>query len=248
MSRVTHLEFYSYPRSTATQKVRLCQHHKEITFAEERWIDLTRFEQLDPAYLALNPKGMVPTLVADGRPLTESSIINEFLDERVPERPLMPRDPLARAEIRVWTKYIDAGPTVTIASPTYRAWVAPGLAGHPDRQALLDLVGRAPDPVTRARWERTVRGEITDAEVDAAWRSIADMLARMESRLSSRTWLFGDAYTLADVETTPIVVRIGHLGRAELLADFPHVRRWFERVQALPNFAPTYAFLRAPAA
>lgn len=242
-----HLEFHAFPRSTATQKVRLCQHHKGLAF-DERLVDLTRFDQLAPAYLALNPKGLVPTLVADGRPLTESSIINEFLDEQFPTRPLMPRDPLRRAEIRAWTKYIDAGPTVTIASPTYRAWVAPGLAGHPDREALLGVVARAPDPVTRGRWERTVRGEITDAEVDAAWRSIAEMLARMEARLSHGTWLFGDAYTLADVETTPIVVRIGHLGRDDLLADFPRVRAWFGQVRELPNFAPTYAFLAAPAA
>lgn len=234
--------FHYFPRSTATQKVRLCQHHKGVRFDDERLVDLLQFQQLDPAYLAINPNGTVPTLVVDGRAITESSIVNEYLEETCPERPLLPADPLARAEVRLWTKYIDTGPTVQIASPTFRAWVVPGVAAHPDRAGLLALVERAPEPVTRARWQRSVQDRIGDDEVAAAWRAIEAMLARMEARLAAGPWLFGD-YSLADVETTPIVVRIGHLGRADLLAERPRVREWFERVQALPNFAPTYAFL-----
>lgn len=147
---MTHV-FYSFPRSTATQKVRLCQHHKGVSFDEERLIDLTRLDQLDPGFLAVCPSGQVPALVAAGRTIAESSIINEYLEERHPERRLLPQDPLLRAQIRMWTKYVDAGPTVKIASPTFQAWVAPGLAGHPDRDALLERVSRAPEPVTRAR-------------------------------------------------------------------------------------------------
>lgn len=237
------LVFHSFPRSTATQKVRLCQHHKGVTFTDERLVDLLQFQQLDPAYLALNPNGQVPTLVVDGHALTESSIINEFLEESFTERQLLPRDPRTRAEVRMWTRYIDVGPTVQIASPTFRAWVVPGVSAHPDRDGLLALVARAPEAVTRARWQRSVRDGISDDEVDAAWRVIAEMLARMERRLAAGPWLCGDAYSLADVETTPIVVRIGHLGRADLLAGLPRVDAWFARVQELPNFAPTYAFL-----
>lgn len=239
------LVFHSFPRSTATQKVRLCQHFKGITFAEERLVDLLRFEQLAPDYLALNPNGQVPTLVVDGHALTESSIINEYLEEAAPERPLLPREPRLRAQIRMWTKYIDSGPTVQIAAPTFKAWVAPGLAAHPDPAALRALVERAPEPTTRARWQRTIAG-LADAEVAAAWRAVAEMLARMERRLAAGEWLFGDAYSLADVETTPIVVRVTHLERGDLLTDLPGVRAWFDRVQALPNFAPTYAFLHSP--
>lgn len=236
--------FHYFPRSTATQKVRLCQHHKGLEFDEERLVDLLQFQQLGPAYLALNPVGQVPTLAVDGHALTESSIINEYLEETRPERPLLPRSPLLRAEIRRWTKFIDAGPSVQIATPTFRAWVMPGVSGHPDREGLLGLVGRAPDPTTRERWRRSVRAEISDADVAAAWQAIAAMLDRMEERLAAGPWLFGE-YSLADVETTPIVVRVTHLERADLLADRPRVGAWFERVQALANFAPTYAFLRA---
>lgn len=42
----------------------------------------------------------------------------------------------------------------------------------------------------------------------------------------------------------PLVVRITHLGRTDLLDDHPRVTAWFERVQTLANFSPTYAFLQ----
>lgn len=240
-----NLELHYFPRSSATQKVRLCQHHKGIAFTAEHVVDLVQLQQIDPAYLAINPRGQVPALVVDGRTLAESSIINEFLEESFPGRPLLPRDPLLRAEIRMWTKYIDAGPTVQIASPTYAAWVAPALADHPDRDGLLAQVSRVPEPSYRARWQRTIRSEISEQELATAWQSLTDMLTRMNDRLAAGPWLFGADYSLADVETTPIVVRITHLGRADLLAPHPHVVAWFERVQALANFAPTYAFLQA---
>jgi glutathione S-transferase len=237
------LVFHSFPRSTATQKVRLCQHHKGVRFDDDRLVDLLRFQQLDPAYLALNPSGLVPTLVVDGRPICESSIINEFLEDCFPERTLVPRDPRVRAEMRMWTKYIDTGPTVQIATPTYKAWVAPGVAAHPDRAGLLALVASVPEASSRARWQRTVHDSFSDEDITSAWQAITVMLTRMEHRLAAGPWLFGETYSLADVETTPLVVRIGHLGRAELLAGFPRVSEWFARVQQLPNFAPTYAFL-----
>ncbi|MEZ4452687.1 MAG: glutathione S-transferase family protein [Nannocystaceae bacterium] len=239
------MRFYHYPRSTASQKVRLCQHHKGVTFDEERLVDLTRFDQLDPAYLAIHPRGQVPALVVDGQAITEASIINEYLEERFPERPLLPADPRRRAAIRGWTKYLDLGPTVKIASPTYRLWVAPVLVGA-DSKALLEVVERAPDETTRARWERTIRGELGDDEVAAAWAAIDAMLAAMEARLAEGEWLFGDL-SLADLETAPIVARVGHLGEGDRVRARPRVQGWFERIAATPAFAATYAFLGAAA-
>jgi glutathione S-transferase len=54
-------------------------------------------------FLALSPRGKVPVLLADGRPLFESSVINEFLDETLPP-PLLPADPWQRASQRAWVE------------------------------------------------------------------------------------------------------------------------------------------------
>jgi glutathione S-transferase len=239
---MSEMTLYYFPLSTTSQKVRLCQFHKGVSLAE-RIVDLTKLEQLSAEYLALNPSGQVPTLVVGDQPLYEASIINEFLNERFPDNPLLPQDAVLRARIRAFTKYVDRSPTVEIATPTYRAWVAPALAALP-KEPLLQEVERTPEPVNRARWVRTVNNEITDSDVEAAYLLVERFLARMEQLLEAGPYLFGADYSLADVEATPIVVRLQHLSRGDLIAKYPRVSAWFSRVQSLPNFAPVYAFLQ----
>ncbi|MEM8688421.1 MAG: glutathione S-transferase family protein [Pseudomonadota bacterium] len=59
-------------------------------------------------FLEVSPYGKVPALVHNGQTLYESLIINEYLDETFPERPLMPSDPVLRAKARIWIHYCDA--------------------------------------------------------------------------------------------------------------------------------------------
>ena len=64
---------------------------------------LRKGEQCAPAYLAINPQGLVPTLEDDaGAILTQSLAIIEWLDETHPEPPLLPKDPLRRAKVRAF--------------------------------------------------------------------------------------------------------------------------------------------------
>src|SRR5262249_58833841 len=100
------LLLYRAPHSTCSQKVRMVLHEKCVPFDEVR-IDLARKEQLKPEYLALNPNGVVPTLVDDGTPIIESSVICEYLDEKYPHNPLVPHDLVQRARMRAWAHYIE---------------------------------------------------------------------------------------------------------------------------------------------
>ena len=59
-------------------------------------------EQKTPAYKAMNPQGLVPTLEVDGHALTQSLAIIEWLDETMPEPALLPKDPFERAEVRAF--------------------------------------------------------------------------------------------------------------------------------------------------
>jgi glutathione S-transferase len=57
--------------------------------------------------LELNPYGKVPVLVDENEVVYESAIIDEYLEEKYPDVPLMPEDPLARARIRIWIDYCN---------------------------------------------------------------------------------------------------------------------------------------------
>jgi maleylacetoacetate isomerase len=69
--------------------------------ADERFVDLDKGEQTSPAYLAISPAGVIPALIENGcPPLTQSMAILEFLEEKVPDPPLLPSDLHGRARVR----------------------------------------------------------------------------------------------------------------------------------------------------
>ncbi|HEY2590802.1 MAG TPA: glutathione S-transferase N-terminal domain-containing protein, partial [Steroidobacteraceae bacterium] len=57
--------------------------------------------------MKINPIGQVPALVHYGKVVTESTVINEYLDEVFDGPPLRPADPYWRARMRIWTKFVD---------------------------------------------------------------------------------------------------------------------------------------------
>jgi glutathione S-transferase len=68
-------------------------------------VSLAKKEQKSPEHLQRNPYGKIPVIDDDGRILFESCIINEYLDEKYPEPPLMPKDPYLRGRGRILIDY-----------------------------------------------------------------------------------------------------------------------------------------------
>jgi maleylpyruvate isomerase len=93
------LTLHGFFRSSATYRVRIALGLKGLSFDYLSY-NLRDKEQLAPAYLALNPQGLVPTLMLGEQRLTQSLAICEYLDEVHPTPALLPADPLARAKVR----------------------------------------------------------------------------------------------------------------------------------------------------
>jgi maleylacetoacetate isomerase len=92
---------YDYWRSSASYRVRIALNLKGFKY-EQKSVHLVRDggEQNKPEYLAINPQGLVPTLVDEDIVLTQSMAIMEYLDERYPEPSLLPVETVARARVR----------------------------------------------------------------------------------------------------------------------------------------------------
>ena len=93
------LKLHSMWRATAPYRVRIGLELKGLAF-EYSPLDFAASEQRGPAYSALNPQKLSPTLEADGRLLTQSLAILEWLDETHPAPPLLPTSPDDRAVVR----------------------------------------------------------------------------------------------------------------------------------------------------
>ena len=94
------IELYHHGSSVCAAKVRFALGEKKLAW-KGHYIDILKGEQFAPEYQKLNPKAVVPTLVHDANVIVESTVINEYLDETFPDKPLRPSSPVERAEMRV---------------------------------------------------------------------------------------------------------------------------------------------------
>ena len=95
------MKLHGYFRSSASYRVRIALNLKGLS-AEHLPHHLRKGEQCAPAFLAINPQGLVPALEAADAVLTQSLAIIEWLDETHPVPPLLPKDPLRRAKVRAF--------------------------------------------------------------------------------------------------------------------------------------------------
>lgn len=99
------LILHAYWRSGTSYRTRIALNLKGLSY-ETRPVNLAAGEQGRAAYRALQPQGLVPALEADGRVLTQSPAILEWLEEVHPDPPLLPADPGERAEVRAMAALI----------------------------------------------------------------------------------------------------------------------------------------------
>lgn len=225
--------------SVCSFKVRLCLAEKGLAWESHR-VDLFNFENLRPGYLALNPNGVVPTLVVDGRPIVESSVINEYLDERFSDPPLMPRAPEARAEVRNWVKLQDDVLYHAQRPASFQLIVKPMLRRY-SKEQIEELVGRHPVPERARHFVEWATGPLDRAVVADARQRCAQVIARIAKPLAERLWLAGASYSLADIAMAPFVERLTRLRFDTLWTDFPAVADWAGRLLARPAVAAAMA-------
>lgn len=238
------LELYHYWSSVCSVKARIALAEKGLDWTSHH-VDIFAGDQLTPEYLALNPNAVVPTLVHDGRPIIESTVIIEYLDEVFPDPPLTPRDPYDRALMRIFVKNGGDDLLQFIGLTSIDRYIGPKLRqrwkGHEaDLEAFINR-----KPGNRAMQLRAVRGQLTREEINAAYARIDVALDRMEKMLTQRggPWLIGD-YSLADIAVAPHMHRLERLGEAKRWEQKrPAVAKWYERLNARPAIQKAFSFL-----
>lgn len=228
--------------STCSKKARLALYEKGLEF-ESRLVNLQAFEQHDPEYVKLNPNGVVPTLVHDGQPIIESTLIIEYIDEVWPEPALSPADPYERARMRLWTKWSDEHAYKAVYVPTWDRVSRP-VASKLSDEELEKYLARIPTEERRARWRQTAREGFSEAEFEAARNEAHQTFSRMARALEEGgPWLNGRDYSLADIAMVPFVERIVDLDPAIIEESaYGAVAEWFARYQERPAYEKAFFF------
>jgi glutathione S-transferase len=237
---MTELVLFNAPQSTCSQRVRFVLHAKGLVF-EDRRLDLFAGDQLKPEYLAINPNGVVPSLLHDGRAIIDSSVIMEYLDEVFPgaER-LVPDDPVERARMRALMRFIDEVPAAAIRVPSYN------LAFLPSFQAMSEEEFRAlaeSKPLRKEFLLTMGRTGFSDAEMKTAMDRLARSVRRMDDAIqaSGGPFMLG-RLTLADIAIMPVIVRLEDINLTSMWDRHPAVGVWLKAIQAHPAYAKTYYF------
>lgn len=227
------LELYHAEPVANSMKVLLYMQEKGLDFISH-YVDLLRFEQHEPAFVAINPNGQVPVLVHDGRTVTESSIIDEYLEDVFPDRPLRPADPHNRARMRTIVKFIDdyALPALSVIG-----WhlMLRRVATSIDSDTFDRLIERIPLKEQQDKW-RTIAGESFSQDVlDDCYRKLRVSAERLESWLAEGPWLVGEDYSLADINAYTLAAALpSRVPDAASAQTAPRLHEWLARMNARP--------------
>jgi len=199
MNRLFH-----FPLSPFCRKVRLSLAEKkiEVELVEERYWEKTS------EFLRRNPAGKVPVLRLDGKTLTESAAICEFIEERYPNPALMPTDPEGRYEVRRLVTWFDDKFHNEVTS-----------------KLLYERVNK----------KITGEGYPDSRNVKAGAKAIKYHLDYMGWLLDMRRWLAGDSMTLADFAAAAHLSALDYISDVDWDRN-ANVREWYSKIKSRPAF------------
>lgn len=240
------LELYHAEPVANSMKVLLCLKEKNIEFVSH-YVNLLRFEQHSPEFVRINPNGQVPVLIHDGEILTESSVINEYLDEVFPQVPLKPDSAAERARMRIWTKFVDEYFMPALSMIGWHVMVR-RIAQQLKGRELEEMLSHIPLKEQRDKWATVAGDSFTDEQLADSRRRIGVSIRKMEKILSGQPWLAGRTYSLAEVNSYSAVAAIPRLCPEAMNAkNTPRAMEWLARMDerpavkaalAMPNLVP----------
>ena len=226
------LELYHSINSVCAQKVRIALKEKGQEAMDH--IMTLRGDQFDPAYLALNPNGVVPTLVHDGKPIIESSLILYYLDDSFPEPPLMPKHPYQRHRVRLYNKLIDEYVHNSCMILTFATAFRPAFLKMTP-EAWQAEINKTPLK-RRAEYKRSVIEHGLDSEfVVEALAHHRKLLSWMADSLKDGPYLVGETFSNADCAAIPYILRLELLKLSGLWDRYSAVTDWWARVRTRPS-------------
>ena len=227
------LTLYSFGPGANSLKPLLTLYEKGIEFTS-RFLNPATFEHHSDWFKKINPNGQVPVLEHEGKFITESTVICEYLEDEFPGTPsLRPADSYGRAQVRVWTKWVDEYFCWCVSTIGWQRFVG-GMVRHLNDEEFEKMVERIPLKEQQVKWRRARAGfapEIIEEEM----RKIEYSVKKLEARLAVSPWLAGEQYTLADVCNFAIANGMQN-GFAELVNKTvtPHLVAWIHRINERP--------------
>ncbi|WAT18384.1 glutathione S-transferase family protein [Aurantiacibacter sp. MUD11] len=234
------LTLYSFGPGANSMKPTLALYEKGLEF-EHKLLNPAKFEHHSEWYKAINPRGQVPALADDGKIITESTVICEYLEDAHPtEVKLRPASHYDTAMMRIWTKWVDEYFCWCVSTIGWERHVSKMARALSDEEFEAH-VQKIPIPEQQVKWRRA-RDGFPQEELDDAMAKIRISVKRLDDHLRDNEWLAGGVYSLADICNFAIANGMQH-GFAEQVneADTPGLVRWIDQINARPAVKAMFA-------
>jgi len=227
--RGLHLYFAS--QSACASRVRLLLAEKGMAWTGHH-LDLLKRENVDPAYFAINPRGLVPTLVDDGQVVIESADIMLYLEHKFPAPSFTPVDPVDRATMRDWVQRSAKQHVAAVKTYAYIKSNARAAKKTSEEIELYYRLQKDPEMIDfHSRHDREGNPFTADDEARAV-AAIEEALGQMERAIATDGWLAGPGYSLADMAWATSWRTWTLSGYP--LETHPVACEWFARVEMRP--------------
>jgi glutathione S-transferase len=207
------LKLYQADGSPNSRRVRIFLAEKGIAVALVP-VDLGAKEQFSEAYLKINPRRVVPTLVLEDRTaIGEVPAIQRYLEETHPKTPLLGVTPKDKALVTMWERRMELEGFAAVMETVRNA--APGLKGR----AIAGAHEYAQIP----------------ALVERGRHRVADFYEDLEARLAAAPFVGGDQFSVADITA---IVTVDFAAKAlglPIPEDNAASKRWYGQVSARPS-------------
>ena len=208
------------------------------------YVDLLGMEQHTPEYLALNPKGTIPTLVHGDHILTESTPMMEYIDATFEGPVFTPADPVQRWRMRWWMRFFDAYLCPAISMPAWKRIFTPILEKRQTSE-LNAALDRIPDEQRRRSWRKAMFDEFTDQELAESDRRYRYGLTVLERHLQTMPWVAGDSYSLADINGFTLgyafpIIQPEYCNETQT----PRIMAWLQRIYSRPPIIEAFSLGR----
>lgn len=199
------MKLYDSHQTPAGRVCHILAHELDLSL-DVVYLDYAKQEQKQPAYLAINPNGRVPSLVDGDFKLWETHAILTYMAQQRPEKGLVPQDARGRADMDRWLYWRSSHMLPAIMKVAYELVVKP-------KYGL---------------------GEPVQALIDQGWKEIEEFAGILDGHLARNEYLATGRLTVADIALAAGFGFRGAIKMD--MAKYPHLDKWLQRMESRASF------------
>lgn len=234
VKKLSGLHLYHSGVSNCSMRARIALEEKGLPWTSHH-LNILKKEHITPEYFGINPNGLVPTLVHDGKVIIESDDIIEYLDITFPQPPLRPSAGPDLDIMNDWLHRATAIHLKAVKTHIYEKRMRGQMAQSSEQREQYEKLQTNSSLLEFHR--KSNDQSFTQQELDEARATLDECFADLDKTLGEQQWLAGDSFSLADIAWIPLYFTM------EVLAGYSfdgldNITAWAARIEARPSYKP----------